>query len=133
MQKTWRRYSEAFQRQVVEEISCGKHASFEAAGRAYGIRGASTVMRWARKHGRVDLAPQYVRIETMKERDEKAELRARVRDLERAVADAHMDYSLEKAYLQVACERLGEDLDVFKKKHAMTLSDTRKTRAGTGR
>lgn len=128
-----RRYSEAFQRQVVEAIACGKHASVEAARRAYGIGGATTVVNWVRKHGRADLVTQYVRIETMKERDEKAELRARIRDLERAVADAHMDYSLERAYLQVACERLGEDLDGFKKKHAMTLSDTRKKRAGGGR
>jgi hypothetical protein len=47
--------------------------------------------------------------------------------LEAAVADAHIDYCLEKAYLRVACDRMGTDPDSFKKKHVMTLSDTRKS------
>ena len=52
--RTVNRYSEAFKRQVVEELDLGKHVSLEAA-----------------------------------------------------VADTHMDYFLEKGYLQVACDRLG--------------------------
>lgn len=122
------RYSEAFKRQVVEELDRGKHRTIESARRAYGIQGMTTVWKWVRKYGREDLLPKRVRIETLKERDELAEARKRIRELEAAVADAHIDFCLEKAYLHLACTRLGEDSDSFKKKHAMTLSDTRKTR-----
>jgi len=128
---TVRRYSEAFKRQVVAELERGTHRSIEAARRAYDIKGSDTMRGWVRKYGREDLLPKIVRIETLKERDELKELRRRVRDLETAAADAHIDYCLEKAYLHVACERMGVDVDGFKKKHAMTLSDTRRQRKVT--
>lgn len=123
-------YSEAFKRQVVDELGRGKHRSIEAARRAYGIKGAPTVYTWVRKYGSEDLLPKRVKVETLKERDELKEARKRIRDLECAVANAHMDYCLEKGYLQAACDRLGEDMDAFKKKFAMTLSDTRRTVKG---
>ena len=122
---THTRYSEAFKRQVVEEISRGKHLSPQKAKQAYGIGGAVTVEKWIRKYGREDLLPKRIRIETMKEIDELKEARKRIRELEAAVADAHIDFCLEKAYLEIACERLGEERDGFKKKNAMTLSDVR--------
>jgi hypothetical protein len=54
--------------------------------------------------------------------DEEAEvkmLRKRVRDLERALADAHLDLKLEAAYVKLACQAAGvEDVAEFKKKHA---------------
>jgi transposase len=124
------RYSEAFKRQVVEELGCGKHESIESARRAYGIGGSTTIWKWVRKYGREDLLPRRVRVETMKERDELKEARKRIRELEAAVADAHIDFCLEKAYLEIACERLGEERDGFKKKNAMTLSDVRATKEG---
>lgn len=127
---TVNRYSEAFKRQVVKELEQGKHGSLWAARRAYGIGGTTTVTGWVRKYGSKDLLPKRVRIETLKERDKLREARKRIRELEAAVADAHIDYCLEKGFLQVACERLGEDLESFKKKHALTLSDTRKNRRG---
>lgn len=124
------RYSDAFKRQVVGELERGKHCSIEKARLAYGIGGAMTVYKWVRKYGREDLVPRIVRIQTLKERDELTEARKRIRELEAAVADAHIDYCLEKGFLQVACERLGEDMESFKKKNAMTLSDTRRSREG---
>jgi hypothetical protein len=39
------RYSEAFKLQVVDEIGRGKHASLEAALRAYEIKGAETIAK----------------------------------------------------------------------------------------
>jgi transposase len=122
------RYSEAFKRQVVQGIESGKHESIEQVRRTYGIKGATTVWMWARKYGRDDLVPKIVRVETLDERDELKEARKRVRELEAAVADVHLDYCLEKAYLRVACDRMGTDPESFKKKNAMTLSDTRKSK-----
>jgi len=122
------RYSEAFKRQVVKEVESGRHRSLNGVAKAYGIGAMSTIARWIRTYGREDLLPRNVRIETLKERDELKEARKRIRELEAAVADAHIDYCLEKGYLQAACDRLGEDMEHFKKKHAMTLSKTRKSR-----
>jgi len=126
--RTVKRYSEAFKRQVVGELERGKHDSIDGARRANSIGGSITVANWVRKYGREDLLPKRVRIETLQERDELKEARKRIRELEAAVADAHIDYCLEKGFLQAACERLGVDMESFKKKHAMTLSDTRRQR-----
>ncbi len=100
--------------------------SLEGARRAYGIRGSMTVSKWVRKYGREDLLPKRVRIQSMKERDELAEARKRIRELEIAVADAHIDNCLETAYFHVACDRMGVDPEDFKKKNAMTLSGVRR-------
>ena len=126
MEKASIRYSEAFKRQVVGELERGKHPSIERARRVYGIRGTMTVWRWVRTYGSEKLLPKRVRIETLKEQDELKMARKRIRELEAAVADAHIDHCLEKAYFHVACDRMGVNPDEFKKKNAMTLSDTRK-------
>lgn len=122
------RYSEAFKRQVVDEIARGKFTSPYRAQQAYGIRGQMTVTKWIRKYGREDLLPRRIRIETMEEIDQLKEARKRIRELEAALADVHIDYCLEHAFLEVACERIGEDVAGFKKKHELTLSDVRKQR-----
>ncbi len=55
--KTVIRYSEAFKKQVVDEIDRGKFTSPYAAQKAYGIHGQMTVTKWIRKYGREDLRP----------------------------------------------------------------------------
>lgn len=119
-------YSEAFKRQVVEELERGKFTSICEAKRAYGIKGSITINRWIQKYGHEELLPKRVRIETLKERDELKETRKRIRELEAALADAHIDCCLGESYLKIACERLGYDPLDFKKKNAITLSDIRK-------
>lgn len=130
MEKTVIRYSEAFKRQVVDKIERGEFRSVGAAAKAYGIKGHITVRNWVLKYGTEKLLPKTIRIETLKERNELTELRKRIRELETAVADAHIDYCLERAYLSIACEHMAIDLNEFKKKHAMTLSDTRRKWTG---
>ena len=65
----------------------------------------------------------------MMKADEESEvkaLRKRVRELERALADAHLDLKLEAAYVELACEAAGmEDVGEFKKKHAGLRSTKR--------
>lgn len=129
--KTTISYSEAFKRQVIDELVRGKHTSIHAAQRVYGIAGAMTVQAWAKKYGQEDLLPKRIRIETMKERNELQEARKRIRDLEAAVADAHIDCCLESAFLRVACDRLGDTPEAFKKKHPVRLSDMRGTKGLT--
>jgi hypothetical protein len=106
----------------------GKFSSPHKAQEAYGIRGNNTVRGWLKKYGREDLLPKRIRVETMKEIDQLASARKRIRELEAALADAHIDNCLEHAFLEIACERMDVPLDDFKKKNEMTLSDVRKRR-----
>ena len=129
MGRSFMRYSEAFKQQVISELEAGKLSSISEANRVYGIRGAETVTQWIRKYGREDLLPKKIKIETMKERDELKEARKRIRELEAALADAHIDHSLGDSYLNIACKRLGMDVSDFKKKNAITLSVLRKRQA----
>ena len=123
-----RRYSEAFKRQVVEELESGKFKTAFEAQQSYGILGDRTVFRWMKKYGRDNLFPKLVRIETMNEKDRVKEARMRIRNLETALSDAHIDNCLEHAFLEIACERMGISVEDFKKKHELTLSDVRKMR-----
>jgi len=116
------RYSEAFKQQVLREIEEGKFASAHVAARAYGISGSATIQYWMQQYGRTHLLRKVVRVETPKEINETKELRKRVRELERAIANAHIDSRLDAAYLKIACESAGiSDVDAFKKKHAGQL------------
>lgn len=116
------RYSEAFKQQVISELESGKFAGPYAAARAYRINGQGTVRAWLRQYGRGDLVPRRVTITTMSEQDEAKELKQRVRELEKALADTHMKELLGEAYLEIACKRLGLDVDEFKKKAATSRS-----------
>jgi hypothetical protein len=87
-----------------------------------------TVSKWIKQYGREDMLPKRIKVETMDEIDELKAARSRIRDLEAALADAHMDYCLESAFLDIACKRLGMSTEELKKKHVMTLAEARKTR-----
>ena len=121
-------YSEAFKRQVVDEIARGKFESPHQASKGYGIRGGNTVRQWLRRYGRDDLFPKRIRIETMKERDELKEAKKRNRELEAALLNAHMDSHLEHAFLEIACEKLGIQPEELKKKSGLTLLSVLKHR-----
>jgi len=114
-----RQYSEAFKLQVLRELEEGKFECINAMSRAYGIGGTRTVYNWIRRYGKTHLLSKVVRVETPKERDEMKEMRKRVRALEEALSDAHLELKLEKAYTKIACREAGiDDVEGFKKKHA---------------
>ena len=111
------RYSEAFKLQVVRELEQGRFKSVGAAQRAYGVKGVHTVAAWIRRFGKDHLLGKVVRVMKADEEAEVQALRKRVRELERALADAHLDLKLEAAYLKLACEAAGvRDVAEFKKK-----------------
>ena len=117
------RYSEAFKLQVVREIENGKYGNCNAASEAYGIRGSQTVRDWLCLYGKLHLLGKVVRVETTDERDELKRLKAECRSLKEALADAHLDLRLERAYLKISCRNSGtDDVETFKKKHAGTPS-----------
>ncbi len=118
------RYSEAFKLQVIAEIESGKFDCIEQARMAYGIRGTYTIQRWIRKYGREDLQGRIIRVEKPEERDQIKALKARIRDLERAVADSKVQEVLANAYFEIVCEEFGvRDTEGLKKSIADKLSD----------
>jgi hypothetical protein len=52
--------------------------------------------------------------------------RTRIRELEAALADAHMDYCLESAFLEIACQKPGTTTEELKRKNVITLAERRK-------
>ena len=109
------RYSNAFKMQAVREVEAGEICA-EAVQRKYGMKGKGTVIRWVRqlgsgKYGKV------IRVEKADEVNEAARLRSQLRRAKEALADAHMELALEKAFLMVACERMDQTVEGFKKKH----------------
>jgi transposase-like protein len=122
------RYSEAFKLRLVEDVARGKYASLAEAQRRNGIGGGETLSVWIKRYGREDILPKRIKVETVDEIDELKEARKRIRELEAALADAHMDYCLESAFLDIACERLGTTTEDLKKKNVMTLAGRRKRR-----
>jgi transposase-like protein len=115
--KTVVRYSEAFKLQVIEDIANGRFGSAQEAARAYGIRGNGTVHRWVRASGRDDLLRRVIRVEKPGEPGELKRLKERVRQLETALADVHMDRALDQSFFEILCEQQGVDGEAFKKKH----------------
>ena len=55
----------------------------------------------------------------MKERDRVRQLKRRIRELEKALADTKVEPELDRAYFEVLCEDMGiEDVEGYKKKLA---------------
>lgn len=109
-------YSKGFKLQLVREVEEGG-TSATAVSRKYHIRGAQTVMNWVRRYG----SGQYgkvIRVEQANEVDEASRLRKELRRVKEALADAHVELALEKAYLVVACAELNQPVEAFKKKRA---------------
>ena len=117
------RYSEAFKMAVVCELE-ERDLPCEHVRRKYGIKGSCTVQAWVRKYGNGKRGIR-IRVEKPEEINELKRLRSRVRQLESALADANIDAALERAFLELACERAGLDVEEFKKKAAGRLPTKR--------
>jgi transposase-like protein len=113
------RYSEAFKIQIVRELETGQ-INLDQIRRKYGIGGCHSIRRWVSRYGNGSLG-KVIRVEKPQEINERAELKRRVRALERALADANIDLALERAYTELACERAGMEVEEFKKKAAGRL------------
>jgi len=109
------RYSEALKMEVVRELE-RDGLLFDEVRRKYGILGSWTVQKWVHKYGNGSRG-KVIRVEKPEEINEKAQLKRRVRALERALADTNIDLALERQYTRLACERAGiGDVAEFKKK-----------------
>ena len=109
------RYSEAFKQQVVDDLEAGRFGSPYEASQAYGVDQAS-VKRWVKQYGKAHLLRKVVRVVKPDEPGEIKRLKDRVRRLEAALADSHMDQALSESFFEILCERTGTDVDSFKKR-----------------
>jgi transposase-like protein len=108
-QKISYRYSLAFQRKVVSEIEGGRFSVGEAR-RAYDIRGCGTIPGWLKKLGKHHLMDKVVRIEMKDEKDKLKELEREKKQLESALAQAHLKNLCLEALIESAEEHYGVDL-----------------------
>ena len=90
---------------VVRELEEGE-MPYERIRKKYGIKGGATLQIWARRYGSQKLG-RIIRVEQPKEIDERAEMKRRIKALEKALADAHLELAIERACVKLACQRAG--------------------------
>ncbi len=105
MPRVIKRYSDAFKRSVVAEVESGRYTVLEAAAH-HGIQFA-LIYRWIRQIGGPDSQTRIVRIQMPTERDRIKELEQEKRDLESALAQAHMKIIVLESTVEVLEERAG--------------------------
>ena len=108
------RYSEAFKVGAVRELE-REGLSFAEQRSKYGV-GEATMQNWVRKYGNGSRG-KVIRVEKPDEIDQRKQLQERVRVLERTIGTLHVELALERAYMEIACQRAGiSDVGAFKKK-----------------
>jgi transposase-like protein len=100
---------------VVNEIESGK-LSMNHAREIYDIGGANTIEGWIKNLGKNHLLSKVVRIEMKDEKDKVKELKERVRQLEKLLANKELDNLMNEAFLELMAEDHGIDIEEFKKK-----------------
>ncbi len=102
---------------LVRELEAGG-INMAQIQRKYGVGARASIRHWLGKYGNGSIG-RILRVEKPEERNEKEQLKRRVRALEQALADANIELALERAYTRLACERAGiQDVSEFKKKAA---------------
>lgn len=88
-----RRYTEAFKRSVIADIDAGRLTKAEAS-RRYQIAGHSTVLKWYRKYSKFAQAGITIGLsmtdKQQKQKEERLAKDRRIRELEAALAEAHL-------------------------------------------
>lgn len=116
------RYSTSFKRKVVNEIESGKLTK-NGARRLYGIGGGSIIQQWIKKFGKLHLLNKVVRIEMQDEVSKLKQLEKEKKELESALAQAHLKLLTYETIIEVAEEELGVDI---KKNLKLSSSKERK-------
>ncbi len=110
-------YSQAFKQKVVKEIENGILTKSEAR-RLYNINGATTIQNWLRQLGKSHLINKVIHIEMKDELNKLKELERQKRELESALAQAHLKILTLEATVEVLEESRGSKL----KKKSVTKS-----------
>lgn len=103
------RYSLAFRQKVVSEIESGR-LNVHQARQVYAIGGCGTIESWIRKFGKNDLLGKVVRIEMKDEKDRVKQLEREKRELESALAQAHLRNIALQSLIEAAEEHFQVDI-----------------------
>ena len=125
MKKTYKRYGEAFKRQVVSEYEAG--VSVNSLQQKYDIRGSETIKGWIKKYAREGFRHEIIRIQTKDEIQRIKTLENKIEELEQALGKV----MLEKMKLESIVEELEESYGVEIKKNGLPSSDALQTRSKT--
>jgi transposase-like protein len=117
------RYSISFKQQVIRELESGRFGNISEAKEHYGINGATTIRNWLGRYGRNHLCPKIVRVEMPDEKDQIKQLKKQIRQLQEVLGRTQAEKAINEAFLEIACEKLGEDVEEFKKKADSLLSE----------
>jgi transposase-like protein len=116
------RYSNSFKQHVIRELEDGRFDSVYQLREHYGIKGATTIPSWLRKYGKNHLCRKVVRVEMPNEQDEIRRLKKEIKQLKQALGQTQAENVLNQAFLEMACDELGQQVDEFKKKADTGLS-----------
>lgn len=108
-ERTIKRYSLAFKQKIVSEIESGQ-LTISRARKLYGISGGQTIQNWLKKLGKQYLLSTVVRIETTGEVSRLKELEHQNRQLESALARAHLKIVTLESVIDEASRVYGEDI-----------------------
>ena len=108
-EKVFYRYSSAFKQKVVSEVESGKLTVAEARG-VYDIKGADTIPSWLKKFGKNHLLHKVIRIEMKDEKDKIKELKHQKRELESALAQAHLKIVCLESLVECVQEHYSVDV-----------------------
>lgn len=123
--KIFRRYSLAFKQKVVSEIENGK-LSINEAKSVYGIRGDGTIQIWLKKLGKTHLLNKVIHIKMVDEPNRIKELERQKKELESALAQAHLKIITLESTVKVLEEKTGVSLK--KKTNTKSSSTVFKTK-----
>ena len=101
-----KKYSTAFKQQIVNEYEDG--SSIRSLNSKYAIGGNNTVKQWIEKYSRQGLRHRLMVIQTPEEQNEVKELKEKIAQLEKAVAQLTLDKIMLESTLEVVEEELGE-------------------------
>lgn len=108
-QKIIPRYSQAFKQKVVTEIENGKLGIHEAR-KLYDIKGCDTIQSWLKKLGKAHLLNKVIHIQMKDEKDKIKELEKQKKELESALAQAHLKIVVLESTVKVLEEKTEEGI-----------------------
>ena len=104
-----KRYSLSFKQKIVTEIESGKLTQI-GAKKLYDIGGGETISIWIKKLGKLHLLNKVVRVELKNEVSRVKQLEKEKKELESALAQAHLKLIVYESIISVSEEELGIDL-----------------------
>lgn len=107
------RYSRSFKINLVREAEAEGNVPYQVSQK-YRVS-STTVMRWVREYGSGKIG-KVIRVQNPGEVDELSRLRRELRTVKEALADAHVALAVEKAYVELACEQMGQSEEAWRKK-----------------